>query len=110
MKKNNDEKGGRDPELDQLLNPLMSASPTNLDMQKWKRSITAHSTLKTKAPALYPNTKLAWAIQLAAAVFVGVIIGAFAVKNESPFENKSNIVAQISLDDATYERSHDNLD
>ena len=88
----------------------MTAAPSDLDRRKWKNAVNIQSSKKPINPALYPNTKTAWAIQLVAAVFVGVIIGALAFKNRVPAESGKNLVAQISLDDATYERSHDNLD
>lgn len=110
MKKNNDGIDGRDQELDQLLKPLMSASPNDLDLKKWKNAIGAAAPKRQIDNGLYPNTKVAWAFQLVAAVFVGIIIGALAFKTGGSTEGGKNLVAQISLDDATYERSHDNLD
>ena len=102
--KNND---GRDNELDQLLKPLKSASPNDLQMQKWKSAI---QETNRKSRKVYSTSRTKWAFQLVVAMFVGVVIGAVAFKSNNQSVLQPNVVAQISLDDATFERSHDNLD
>ncbi|MDZ4662061.1 MAG: hypothetical protein SGJ18_10645 [Pseudomonadota bacterium] len=102
--KNND---GRDNELDQLLKPLKSASPNDLQMQKWKSAVQMNNR---KSGKVYATSRTKWAFQLVAAMFVGIVIGAVAFKSNNSSILQSHIVAQISLDDATFERSHDNLD
>ena len=102
--KNND---GRNNELDQLLKPLKSTSPNDLQMQKWKSAIQANNR---KSGKVYSTSRTKWAFQLVAAMLVGVVIGAVAFKSNSQSVPQPNVVAQISLDDATFERSHDNLD
>lgn len=104
---------GRDPELDQLLNPLLNARPNDLQLQKWKFSLS--NEVKTKSESNKQHNQNQGAnirlfLQLAAAVFVGIVIGAVAFRNNSTLENQNKLVTQISLEDATYERSHANLD
>ena len=103
MKKNDD----RDNELDQLLGPLKRSSPNDLQTQKWKMAVMGEGP---KSSPRYLTYKMKWISQLAAAMFVGVMIGAMAFKNYSESVKSCNLVAQISFDDATFERSHDNLD
>jgi F0F1-type ATP synthase assembly protein I len=98
---------GRDNELDQLLKPLKAASPNDLQMQKWKSAVQANTRKRERT---YSASRTKWAFQLAAAMFVGVLIGAFAFKNNKPTIQQSQSVVQISMEDATIERSHDNLD
>ncbi len=98
---------GRDNELDELLKPLKNTAPSELQMEKWK------SLGKTDGPQVrsYSASRSQWLLQLAAAVFVGIVIGAFAAKYNSTSEQQMTSVAKISFpDDATYEHSHANLD
>jgi len=101
---NNDD---RDNELDQLLKPLKSASPNDLQMQKWKSAV---QTNIRKRGRVYSTSQTKLAFQLAAAMFVGAVIGAMAFKSNQSSTQQPQSVVQISLDDATIERSHDNLD
>lgn len=103
MKKNDE----RDNELDQLLQPLKSISPNELQIQKWQSGIQSYQTRNNKA---YFTSKTKWALQLVASMFIGVIIGAMAFKSSPPPIQESHMVAHISADDATFERSHTNLD
>ncbi len=102
--KNND---GRDNELDQLLKPLKEISPDDLQMQKWK-SVLERNQSRDKKILFF--SKIQWATQLTAAMLVGVLIGALVFKNNNSMNQPTPSMAQISLDDATFERSHDNLD
>lgn len=101
---NNDD---RDNDLDQLLKPLKAASPNDLQMQKWKSAVQDKTKKREKN---YSTSRTKWAFQLAAAMFVGVVIGAMAFKSNQSSTQQPQSVVQISLDDATIERSHDNLD
>lgn len=103
MKKND----GRDNELDRLLKPLQAAAPNDLQMQRWKSAIQANNR---KSGNVYSTSRTKWVIQLIAAMFVGIVIGGMVFKSNNSATQQSPIVAQISLDDATFERSHDNLD
>ncbi len=100
--KNNDD---RDNELDQLLKPLKRSLPNELQMQKWKSAVQTSALKK-----IYSTSRTKWAFQLMAALFLGIIIGAFAFKNNQSAVQRSHLLAQISFDDATYESSHSNLD
>ncbi len=101
---NND---GRDNELDQLLKPLKNISPSDLQMQRWQSALAKNQSRDKKILSL---SKIQWMMQLAAAVLVGVLIGAIAFKNGDSANHLAQSMVQISLDDATFERSHDNLD
>lgn len=101
---NNDD---RDNELDRLLKPLKNISPSDLQMQKWQ-SVLARNQSRDKK--IFSLSKIQWMMQLAAAVLVGVLIGAMAFKNDDSANHLAQSMVQISLNDATFERSHDNLD
>lgn len=94
----------RDDELDQLLKPLKKAAPNDLQMQKWI-SAAKKENKKTSAPSFFSLKQIT---QLAAAMFIGIVIGA-RIFNANIFE-QSKIIAQVSIENATYERSHANLD
>jgi F0F1-type ATP synthase assembly protein I len=91
----------KDKDLEKLLQPLKELNPNDLQMQQWQRAI------KSQLPQPKASFNMKWAFQLVAATLVGVVIGALLFKNAA--SSSANTV-QISLSDATFERSHDNLD
>jgi len=101
---NND---GRDNELDQLLKPLKSASPNELQILKWKYAVQSSTN---KSEKIYSTSRTKWVFQLVAAMFVGVVYGAAAFKNINKSVQQSPGDTQIYLGDATFERYHDNID
>lgn len=94
----------RDDELDQLLRPLKKASPNDLQMQKWISAAKKENKANTSSSFFI----LKQISQLTAAMFIGILIGA-KIFNSNVFE-QSKIIAQVSLENATYEKSHANLD
>jgi hypothetical protein len=102
MNKKND----RDTELDNLLKPLKASEPSDLQMQRWMSTALKESQ---KNKEKFFSFKFNTAFQLAAAMFVGVIIGAVSFNSDSSFFKSSNNIAQNSFSDATFERSHANL-
>lgn len=95
----------KDKDLENLLKPLKDLKPNDLQMQKWQKAVQA------ELPAQKSNSvfNMKWALQLVAATLIGFIVGALIFKNHSGDESAPR-VAQISLDDATFEYTHDNLD
>ncbi|HEY8271626.1 MAG TPA: hypothetical protein VIG33_12115 [Pseudobdellovibrionaceae bacterium] len=95
----------KNKDLEDLLKPLKDIAPNDLQMQQWQNAV--QNELTTNKAASHSNIK--WAFQLVAATLIGFIIGVLLFKNNSERESSSQM-AQISLEDATFERSHDNLD
>lgn len=93
----------KDKDLENLLKPLKDLKPNDLQMQIWQRAVQA------ELPAKKPLFNFPWAFQLAVASLIGFIVGALIFKNQ-PSQMSVSQVAQISLDDATFEYTHDNLD
>lgn len=93
----------KDKDLENLLKPLKDLKPIDLQMQKWQRAVQA------ELPAKKPFFTFQWAFQLAVACLIGFIVGALIFKNQ-PNQESASRIAQISLDDATFEYTHDNLD
>jgi hypothetical protein len=92
--------------LNDLLKPLKDTSPNDFQMQKWQLAVQREIR---KNAQMVTTTKRKWALQLVAAMLVGIIMGAVSYKTlQRPSE--SSLVAQISSADATFERSHANLD
>jgi F0F1-type ATP synthase assembly protein I len=104
MKTNND---GRDIELDKFLNPLKVVSPNDSQIQKWQLALQKEVQKKSN---IYSTSKTKWAFQLVAAMLIGIVIGALVSKSYSFSVQQPREVAQNYLEDATFERSHDNLD
>ena len=94
-----------DNDLSDLLKPLRDSKPTDLQMQKWQSAVRRE--LNTNRVS---TTRSIWALQLAAAMFVGAIVGALFIKLTQPTTGLSPLLAQISSTDATFERTHTNLD
>jgi len=92
----------KDKDLEKLLKPLKDLNPNDLQMQQWQRAVKN----QLPQPKRF-SFDMKWAFQLVAATLVGVVIGALLFKNTS---DSSAQTVQISLSDATFERSHDNLD
>ena len=97
----------RDDELKKILRPLKDLTPNDFQMQSWQRAVNGEVH---KTPRQFTTTRSKWALQLMAAMFVGVVIGAVLFKMIQPPAAHSPLVAQNSSDDATFERSHANLD
>ncbi len=102
---NND---GRDKDLDQLLGPLKKVKPNDLQIQSWQSAVKNEALNYTTR--VYSVSRTQWAVQLVAALFVGFVIGALVFKYNSAENQQSSTMVQFSLDDATFERSHANLD
>ena len=99
-------KNNRDSELDNLLKPLKSSEPSELQIQKW---MSASLKEDQRLPKKYFTFKFNTVIQLAAAMFVGIIIGAMSFNQNNSFLKSSNNISENSIADATFERSHANL-
>jgi len=97
----------KDKDLENLLKPLKDLKPNDLQMQKWQRAVQAELPANTNIKTSIFTMK--WALQLAAASLIGFIVGALIFKNQ-PDQGSAPRIAQISLDDATFEYTHDNLD
>ncbi len=96
----------KDDELNDFLKPLKDISPNDIQMQKWQLAVQREIR---KNPKMVTTTKSKWALQLIAAMIAGIILGAVLYRSiQQPIE--SPLIAQISIDDATFERSHANLD
>ncbi|MES3039212.1 MAG: hypothetical protein V4736_14995 [Bdellovibrionota bacterium] len=96
-----------DDDFKNLLKPLKDIKPSEAEMSKWQNSVMVRA--RTGIVAQAGGSRGKWAAQLVAAMLVGVLIGAALFKNTNP-EMKSELFAQISSGDATFERSHANLD
>lgn len=99
-----------DDELNNLLKPLRTALPNDLQMHNWKLAVQRELD---RNPINVKATRGKWALQMLAAMFVGAVLG--AVLSAALYRNilqsaKSPLVAQNIFDDATFERSHANLD
>ncbi len=103
MSRNDD----RDNDLDELLKPLKSVSSHDLQMQRWKSAVISAQKISPQH-AFTARTK--WVLQTVAAGFVGFAIGAAVFGRTDIRFNQPETVAKISAGDATFERSHDNLD
>lgn len=97
-----------DDDLKKLLNPLKEQKPDELMMKRWQGAV--QSELKQSKTNKITFTKWTWAAQLVAATIVGVVIGVALLKNHPAQEFKEVQVAQNSIQDATFEHSHANLD
>lgn len=97
----------KDDELNDLLKPLQRLSPNDLQMQKWQAAV--QKEVRTRQTTI-TTTRRKLAFQLVAAMFVGVVMGAILIKSFSPTNVQNPLVAQISIDNATFEHSHANLD
>ncbi len=98
----------KDDELNDLLKPLQGLSPNDLQMQKWQTAV--QKEVRTGQTTTITTTRRKLAFQLVAAMFVGVVMGAILIKSFSPTNVQNPLVAQISIDNATFEHSHANLD
>jgi hypothetical protein len=97
----------KDDELNELLKPLRGMSPDNLQMQKWQTAIQSEVGA---GRTIVTTTRTKWAFQLVAAMFVGFVMGAIVIKSLSPFTGQNPNATQISVNNATFEHSHANLD
>lgn len=95
-----------DDELDDLLKPLKNNSPNDFQMQKWQMAVQGKVRKKSNTVTA---TRGKWALQLIAAMFIGIVLGAVLYRTiQLPIQ--APLVAQFSVEDATFERSHANLD
>lgn len=97
----------KDDELDRLLKPLRGLSPDDLQMRKWQSAVLREIRIDQ---TMVTTTRRKWTVQLAAAMFVGFIMGAILVQRFSPISVQNSMVAQTSVNNATFEHSHANLD
>jgi hypothetical protein len=114
----NDNNGNefRDRELDALLGPLKEHEPSALHLQKWKSAVQKEihggavgENLRPSSPAKQKwsqNYKLP--LQLVAAMLVGFILGALLFKNATTRTDSQEWTQNLGSD-ATFERSHTNL-
>lgn len=97
-----------DNDLDNLLKPLKDLAASDLQMQKWQLATLREVRSGVK---MISTTRTRWALQIVAAMFIGFIIASLFFKNGQRMSpDKSTLTAQFSSDDATFERSHANLD
>ncbi|MGZ3744596.1 MAG: hypothetical protein ACXWRA_12415 [Pseudobdellovibrionaceae bacterium] len=97
----------KDDELNELLKPFRKISPQDLQMQKWQAAVQSEVRAGRR---MITSTKRKWALQLVAAIFIGVIMGALLTKSFLLPAVQNPLMAQISVDNATFEHSHANLD
>jgi len=97
----------KDDELSELLKSLRGVSPNDMQMKKWQTAIQREVRTGQK---MVTTTRSKLAFQLVAAMFVGFVMGAIFFKSFMPTSAQNPIVAQISIDDATFQHSHANLD
>lgn len=100
-------KEDKDNDLENILEPLKTISPTDLQMQKWKSSVLLSQRNLSKYN-FKPQVKKS--LQFLAAGVVGFLIGAAVFGRTNLVVNHSEVVANISSNDATFQRQHDNLD
>lgn len=96
-----------DDELNERLRPLRKLSPHDLQMKKWQAAVRSEARSDRK---VITTTKSRLAIQLFAAMFIGFVMGAILFKNFLHPTAQSPLLAGISIDGATFEHSHANLD
>lgn len=97
-----------DDDLKKLLNPLKEKTPDALMMKRWQNAVQAEvNKLDCKKITF---TKWMWVAQLTAATVVGVVVGSLLMKSHQTSGPQPVLVAQISVDDATFEHSRTNLD
>lgn len=95
-----------DDDLKNLLKPLSKTEPSQFEINRWKKAIKANQE-QTESQISF--TKFGWMAQLVAATLFGVVLSSiFFKKLDQPQQNNS--VQIISLNDATFERSHIKLD
>ncbi|PWU18199.1 MAG: hypothetical protein C5B49_07555 [Bdellovibrio sp.] len=94
-------------ELSELLKPLRGLSPDDVEMKVWQLAVQSEARAGRKTTT---TTRSQWAWQLAAAMFVGFVLGAILIKNFFPTIVQDPLAATISVGDATFEHSHANLD
>ena len=100
----------KDDELNELLKPIQDLSPDDLQMQKWHSAVQREVR---KGQMTITTTRGKLAFQLVAAMFVGVVMGAILIKTFSPTnvqDPQNPMVAKFSINNATFEHSHANLD
>jgi len=96
----------KDNELNELLKPLKHLSPDDLQMQKWQNAVLTEASMGRRT---ITTTRRRWVLQLALAVSVGFIMGAFVFRF-LPSSSRSSVVATQNADDnATIEYFRANL-
>lgn len=93
----------KDNDLDSILKPMKETSPNDFQMQKWQMAVRK----ELRKNNTRSTTRTKWALQLVAAMLVGIMLGAVLFRKTE--QQAVPTVAQISFDDATFEHSHDNL-
>jgi len=96
----------KDNKLDDLLKPLKSLNADEIRLQSWNQTVQFELT-KSK---MLVTTKPKFFAQLVAALFVGLLLGAILVRTFTPQPETSTLLAQLNDEDATFERSHVNLE
>ncbi|MGE3261682.1 MAG: hypothetical protein AB7K68_07895 [Bacteriovoracia bacterium] len=92
----------RDDELDALLAPLRGIKPSEAQLSGWRNAVRGEMN-----PTKRMNPWMARAVQLTAAAFIGFLVGAWFFRAHSFTAPAEDIFAHS---DATFERSHINLD
>lgn len=96
-----------DIDLSEVLKPIREVRPSDMQIKQWhlaiKRELNQDSDLNVRE-----RNKLL--LQLTAAMFVGLVLGASLMRMIAPANSHSIEVAQIAVDSATFEHSHTNLD
>ncbi len=93
-----------DDELKDILNPLSSLEPSELQLTKWKKAIN-----KEKQASRISFSIIGWMAQLLAATLFGVAISSLIFKKTEPTQSLNNFQT-VSYHDVTFERSHAKLD
>jgi tetrahydromethanopterin S-methyltransferase subunit E len=96
-----------DDELNELLRPIRSLSPNDLQIREWQIAVQKEVRL---GQTIVTTTRSKWAFQLVAAMLVGFVVGAMLVRSFIVTSEQNSMVAQTSFGNATYEHSHVNLD
>ncbi len=108
----------KDDDLQKLLKPLKDSEPSSFQVETWKFAVEREARLSSEREARLSrkpqSIKFRWALQLAAALCVGIFVGALGWNYWAPRSEHADVMAHLSeafeKDSATFELSHTNLD
>jgi len=95
-----------DEQLRQWLQPLQAQAPNKYQMKNWQNVVMREAARDRLREIVI--SKFQWPLQLVAAVLFGVAMTSILFLTYKASVPESQFI-QISFNDATFERSHDNL-